>query len=94
MGGTGLEPVTSCVSSRKVTPKYLFYNDLYSNYTPLHKKYTQSTHRDHWMDYNHYRPHSSLDYTAPAAFGAKCLEQGSGTLRLPQDKENECGILS
>jgi transposase InsO family protein len=50
---------------------------------------------DRWrMDYNHYRPHSSLDYMAPAAFGAKCLEQGSGTLRLPQDKENECGILS
>ena len=48
MGGIGLEPTTSCVSSRKVTRKYLFYNDLYSNYTPLHKKYTQSTHRDHW----------------------------------------------
>ena len=27
------------------------------------------------MDYNHYRPHSSLDYMAPAAFAAKCLEQ-------------------
>ena len=50
---------------------------------------------DRWrMDYNHYRPHSSLDYMGPAAFAAKCLEQGSGTLRLTQDKENECEILS
>jgi hypothetical protein len=38
--------------------------------------------------------HSSLDYMAPAAFAAKCLEQGSGTLRLPQDKEIKCEILS
>jgi putative transposase len=50
---------------------------------------------DRWrMDYNHYRPHSSLDYMAPAAFAANCLEQGSGTLRLAQDEENECEILS
>jgi len=50
---------------------------------------------DRWrMDYNHYRPHSSLDYMAPAAFAAKCLEQGSATLRLAQDKENMCDILS
>ena len=50
---------------------------------------------DRWrMDYNHYRPHSSLDYMAPAAFAAKCLEQGSATLRLTQDKENMCNILS
>ncbi|MHC5075928.1 MAG: integrase core domain-containing protein [Planctomycetota bacterium] len=34
---------------------------------------------DRWrMDYNHYRPHSSLGYMAPAAFAARCLEQGSG----------------
>ena len=46
------------------------------------------------MDYNHYRPHSSLDYMAPAAFSAKCLEQCSATLRLAQDKENTCDILS
>jgi transposase InsO family protein len=46
------------------------------------------------MDYNHYRPHSSLDYMAPAAFAAKCLEQGSATLCLIQDKENSCEILS
>jgi hypothetical protein len=50
---------------------------------------------DRWrMDYNHYRPHSSLDYMAPAAFAAKCLEQGSATLCLTQDKENMCDILS
>ena len=46
------------------------------------------------MDYNHYRPHSSLDYMAPAAFAGKCLEQGSATFRLPQDKENTYDILS
>ena len=50
---------------------------------------------DRWrMDYNHYRPHSSLDYMAPAAFATKCLEQGSATLRLPQDKKDTCEILS
>ena len=50
---------------------------------------------DRWrMDYNHYRPHSSLDYMAPAAFAAMCLEQGSGSLRLTQDKENYCELLS
>jgi len=50
---------------------------------------------DRWrMDYNHYRPHSSLDYMAPAAFAATCLEQGSGSLRLTQDRQSECEILS
>jgi putative transposase len=50
---------------------------------------------DRWrMDYNHYRPHSSLDYMAPAAFAAKYLEQGSATLRLAQDRQSECEILS
>ena len=50
---------------------------------------------DRWrMDYNHYRPHSSLDYMSPAAFAAKYLEQGSAALRLTQDKENTCDILS
>lgn len=50
---------------------------------------------DRWqMDYNHYRPHSSLGYMAPAAFATKCLEQGSAMLRLPQDRENACEILS
>jgi len=50
---------------------------------------------DRWrMDYNHYRPHSSLDYMAPAAFATMYLEQGYGSLRLTQDKENCCDILS
>ncbi len=50
---------------------------------------------DRWrMDYNHYRPHSSLNYMAPAAFAATCLEQGSGSLRLTQDRHKECEILS
>jgi hypothetical protein len=39
------------------------------------------------MDYNHCRPRSSLDYMAPAAFAAMCLEQGSGFLRLAQDNQ-------
>jgi transposase InsO family protein len=50
---------------------------------------------DRWrMDYNHYRPQSSLSYMASAAFVATCLEQGSGTLRLTQDKGKTCEILS
>ena len=50
---------------------------------------------DRWrMDYNHYRPHSSLNYMAPAAFAAKCLEEGSASLHLPQAKDNTCDILS
>jgi transposase InsO family protein len=46
------------------------------------------------MDYNHYRPHSSLDYMAPAAFAKKCLDQGSATLRLAQDRKYSREILS
>jgi len=50
---------------------------------------------DRWRtDYNHYRPHSSLDYMAPAAFAMMSLEQGSATLRLTQDRENSCEVLS
>ena len=51
---------------------------------------------DRWrMDYNHYRPHSSLGYMSPAAFAARCPELDSATLRQAQDKEtSECGILS
>jgi len=38
---------------------------------------------DRWqMDYNHCRPHSSLNYLAPAAFTAICLEQGFDSLCL------------
>ena len=49
----------------------------------------------HWrMDYNRYRPHSSLDYMAPAAFAKLCLDQGSATLRLAQDREHSREILS
>ncbi len=46
------------------------------------------------MDYNHYRPHCSLDYMALAAFATMCLEQGSGSFGLTQDKENYCELLS
>jgi len=50
---------------------------------------------DRWrMDYNHYQPHSSLDYMAPAAFAVMYLEQGSGSLRLIQEKENCSELLS
>ena len=39
---------------------------------------------DRWrMDYNHYRPHSSLDYMAPAAFAATCIPPGSASPCLP-----------
>lgn len=37
---------------------------------------------DRWrMDYNHYRPHSSLGYMAPATFATSCLDQGSALLK-------------
>jgi putative transposase len=40
---------------------------------------------DYWlMDYNHYRPHSSLDYMTPAAFAAKCFEEGHATAQLQE----------
>ena len=35
---------------------------------------------DRWrMDYNHYRPHSSLGYMSPAAFAARCVPSDSAT---------------
>ena len=50
---------------------------------------------DRWrMDYNHDRPHSSLGYMAPAAYAARYLGQGSATLRLDQDKQDERKLLS
>jgi hypothetical protein len=45
------------------------------------------------MDYNHYRPHSSSDYMAPAAFAKLFLDQSSVTLRLAQDREYSREIL-
>lgn len=40
---------------------------------------------DRWrMDYNHYRPHSSLRYMSPAAFAATCVEPDSATLHQSQ----------
>lgn len=51
---------------------------------------------DRWrMDYNHYRPHSpdlSGDYMAQRHSQRSVLSKA--TLRLPQDKENMCDILS
>jgi transposase InsO family protein len=50
---------------------------------------------DRWrMDYNHYRPHSSLSYMSPAAFAASCIGPDSAPLRLPQCMENNFETLS
>ncbi|MCK4785710.1 MAG: hypothetical protein KAV87_18285 [Desulfobacteraceae bacterium] len=46
------------------------------------------------MDYNHYRPHSNLDYMARTAFAAMCLEHSYGTFCLTQDREIKREILS
>jgi transposase InsO family protein len=49
---------------------------------------------DRWrMDYNHYRPHSSLGYMSPAAFEAGCLGSDSAPLRQPQDKDKASNSL-
>ena len=40
---------------------------------------------ENWrLEYNHYRPHSSLDYMTPAAFAATCIPSVSATPR-PQE---------
>ena len=36
---------------------------------------------DHRVEYNEWRPHSSLDYETPATFAAACALPGSATLR-------------
>jgi transposase InsO family protein len=36
------------------------------------------------LDYNHHRPHSSLDYMTPAAFAARCIPSASAAPR-PQE---------
>jgi putative transposase len=40
------------------------------------------------LDYNHRRPHSSLDYMTPAAFAATCSEPHSAALREAQSSCN------
>ena len=37
---------------------------------------------DHRLDYNHHRPHSSLEYQTPAEFAAKCVTGWSGGASL------------
>jgi len=50
---------------------------------------------DRWrMDYNHYRPHSSLDYMAPAAFAMTCQSSDSTTLHRKIEVEDNEKILS
>lgn len=47
------------------------------------------------MDYNHYRPHSSLTYMTPAAFAELCRQAGCVRPYTPMPDEVEtCAILS
>ena len=54
---------------------------------------------DRWrLDYNHHRPHSSLDYQTPAAFAARCAasapERASATPRLSPPLQQHSGPLT
>ena len=47
------------------------------------------------MDYNYYRPHSSLSYMTPARFAELCRETGCIGPHTPAlDEVQDCGILS
>jgi transposase InsO family protein len=49
---------------------------------------------DRWrMDYNHYRPHSSLGYMSPAAFSATCGSAGSASPHLPNHTHQSVDTL-
>ncbi len=51
---------------------------------------------DRWrMDYNHYRPHGSLDYQTPAAYAEQCRLKGLIRPQIPmQEQENMAETLS
>ena len=42
------------------------------------------------MDYNHYRPHSSLDYQTPAAYAQQCRNMGRTRLKNQANETENC----